>query len=76
MQIHGTSKTVGAIVRGFKIGVTKWLRNNLSDIYPQNKPVWQRNYFEHIISNDKSYYGIVEYIENNPKNWFKDKLWT
>ncbi|MDY0328771.1 MAG: hypothetical protein RBR07_11015, partial [Arcobacteraceae bacterium] len=38
------SKTIGAIVRGYKIGVTKYFREN-TDIFN----VWQRNYYEHII---------------------------
>ncbi len=63
----GTSKTIGSIVRGFKIGVTKWARQN-TDIYQ----VWQRNYHEHIIRNENSYYRISEYIENNPKQWEDD----
>ncbi|MEM2174632.1 MAG: transposase, partial [Candidatus Micrarchaeia archaeon] len=33
------SGTIGSIVRGFKIGVTKWFRQN-TNIYD----VWQRNY--------------------------------
>lgn len=36
--------------------------------------LWQRNYYEHIIRNDKSYKTISEYIINNPKNWEEDKL--
>ncbi len=67
----GTSKTIGSIVRGFKIGVTKWIRQN-TNIYD----VWQRNYYEHIIRNDKSYETISEYIINNPINWRKDKFFT
>ena len=31
--------------------------------------LWQRNYFEHIIRNEKEYYKICEYIENNPINY-------
>jgi REP element-mobilizing transposase RayT len=72
----GTSKTIGSIVRGFKIGVTKWLRNNLSSQYPQNQSVWQRNYYEHIISNEQSYQNITNYIINNPSTWKQDKLCT
>jgi len=37
--------------------------------------VWQRNYYEHIIRNDNSYYKIVEYIENNPERWYEDKFY-
>ncbi|MBR6504607.1 MAG: transposase [Clostridia bacterium] len=36
--------------------------------------LWQRNYYEHIIRNEKELYAITEYIENNPKNWDKDSL--
>ncbi len=67
---HGTSKTVGSIVRGFKIGVTKWFRKN-TDIYT----VWQRNYYEHIIRNEESYHRIAEYIQNNPLKWREDRYY-
>lgn len=60
----GTSKTVGSIVRGFKIGVTKWFRGK-STI----RTVWQKNYYDHIIRNENEYNRISEYIKNNPKNW-------
>jgi REP element-mobilizing transposase RayT len=39
-----------------------------------NKRLWQRNYYEHIIRNGKSYQKIVEYITNNPANWENDDL--
>jgi REP element-mobilizing transposase RayT len=56
--------SIGSIVRGFKIGVTKWFRNN-TDI----EDVWQRNYYEHIIRNEHSYEQIADYIIENPNNW-------
>lgn len=59
--------SIGSIIRGYKIGVTKWFRNN-TDI----ENVWQRNYYEHIIRDEKSYQRISEYIINNPKNWRED----
>lgn len=37
-------------------------------------PVWQRNYYEHIIRNEASMEKIKEYILNNPKNWDEDEL--
>lgn len=63
------SKTIGSIVRGFKIGVTKWFRNNT-----QIETVWQRNYHENIILNEQSYQIISNYIENNPSKWATDKF--
>ena len=63
------SKTIGSIIRGYKIGVTKWFHSNTEiDI------IWQRNYYEHIIRNGESYLKISDYIINNPKNWKDDKF--
>ena len=59
--------SIGSIVRGFKIGVTKWFRNN-TDI----ENIWQRNYYEHIIRNEHSYEKIADYIIENPNNWDND----
>ena len=39
-------------------------------------PVWQRNYYEHIIRNEKSYLQIAEYIENNLAQWQDDELYV
>lgn len=61
--------SIGSIVKGFKIGVTKWFRNN-SDI----GNIWQRNYYEHVIRDEKSLYRICEYIIKNPNNWKEDKF--
>jgi hypothetical protein len=34
--------------------------------------LWQRNYYEHIIRNEREYQGIADYIFSNPQNWEKD----
>jgi REP element-mobilizing transposase RayT len=34
-----------------------------------NYRIWQRNYYEHIIRDEKSYNNISNYILNNPQNW-------
>lgn len=36
---------------------------------PFNKRLWQRNYYEHIIRNERSREKIANYILNNPANW-------
>jgi putative transposase len=68
--LRSPSKTIGSVVRGFKIGVTKWVRQN-TNVYD----VWQRNYHEHIIRNDPSYQKISNYIINNPAKWADDKFY-
>ncbi len=69
--MQSPSQTIGSVIRGFKIGVTKWMRQN-TDIYY----VWQRNYYDHIIRNEESYRRISEYILNNPAQWADDKFYT
>ena len=36
-------------------------------------PVWQRNYYEHIIRNDASLQRIRRYIAENPLRWHQDR---
>jgi putative transposase len=36
-------------------------------------PVWQRNYYEHIIRDENSLNRIRQYIVDNPKNWNGDR---
>jgi REP element-mobilizing transposase RayT len=38
--------------------------------------LWQRNYHEHIIRDEKSYQSISEYIINNPQSWEEDKFYN
>ena len=58
------SRTVGAIVRGFKIGVTKWMRAN-TGVYD----VWQRNYHERIVRDERELAAIRHYIDENPRTF-------
>lgn len=37
------------------------------------EPVWQRNYYEHIIRNDESLNHIRQYILDNPARWAGDR---
>ena len=71
------TKTVGDIVVAYKSLVA----NDCLEIFKQKYPgemmgkLWQRNYYEHIIRDERSYQRISEYIINNPKNWKDDKFY-
>ena len=41
---------------------------------PFNRRLWQRNYYEHIIRNERALIAIRNYIRNNPANWPQDQL--
>jgi REP element-mobilizing transposase RayT len=58
-------------VAGFKSTTTKQI--NILRNAP-GTPVWQRNYYEHIIRNEDSLHHIRQYIQNNPLTWQEDQL--
>jgi hypothetical protein len=71
-------KTVGDMVGAFQSIVTvEYIRGVKQHGWqPFNGKLWQRNYWEHIIRNQKSYHTISDYIKNNPAKWNDDKLNT
>lgn len=68
-HFNSPSRTIGSVVRGFKIGVTKWMRQNTGVLN-----VWHRNYYDIIIRNEQSYENISNYIVKNPINWRDDRF--
>jgi REP element-mobilizing transposase RayT len=62
-------RSLGSFVAGFKSAVT--VRINQSRAMP-GVPVWQRNYYEHIIRDDESLNRIRKYIVENPLRWALD----
>lgn len=63
------SQNLPSIIRGFKIGVTKWCRTN-TNIHD----VWQSKYHEHVIRDIDSYGKIQQYIQNNVLCWEDDEM--
>lgn len=35
-------------------------------------PVWQRDYYDHIIRNETDWSNIRSYMHSNPDNWAQD----
>lgn len=61
--------SLGAIIGQFKSVSAKRiniLRRNSS------MPVWQRNYYEHVIRNEDDLNIVRQYIQNNPLQWDTD----
>ena len=61
--------SIPTIIRSYKSAVS--FRINLIR-RTDGFPVWQRNYYEHIIRNDKDLQNITNYIESNPSLWDED----
>jgi REP element-mobilizing transposase RayT len=63
------SGSLPTIIRSFKSATTR--RVNETRNIP-NMPVWQRNYYEHIIRNEDALHRMREYIALNPLRWHED----
>jgi REP element-mobilizing transposase RayT len=63
------ARSIGAILAQFKSLTTK--RINALRGTP-GAPVWQWNYYEHIIRNERSLQQIRRYILENPQHWNQD----
>ncbi len=66
--------TISDIIGAYKSLVS----NGCLDIYKSKNEtmgkLWQRNYWEHIIRNEREYERVSAYIVNNPIKWADDKL--
>lgn len=65
-----TKNSIPTIVKLTKSSTTKRINEIRNS---PGIPVWQRNYFEHIIRNEKELFEIRKYIEYNPLNWKDDE---
>jgi len=63
--------SLGSIIGQFKSVAAK--RINKSKNTP-GRPVWQRNYYEHILRNENDLYCTRRYIELNPLKWELDEF--
>jgi len=74
-QTHGSAPTIPRIIQWFKTMTTnqyiRYMKNNNS-LQFQNH-LWQRNYYDHLIRNDKLLDKIRQYIANNPQTWDEDE---
>lgn len=69
--------SIGRIIQGFKSLTTNdYIKNvkNNNKWQPFDKKLWQRDYWDHIIRDEKAYNNISNYIKNNPAKWQMDKL--
>jgi REP-associated tyrosine transposase len=62
--------SLGSFVGSFKAAATRRIK---ALRHAPEEPVWQRNYYEHIIRDEKSLDAIREYIASNPANWIGDR---
>ena len=68
--LHRAPRSLGSLIAGFKSTITKRINQ---DRGTPGAPVWQRNYYEHIIRDEESLNRIRQYIAGNPLRWHLDR---
>ncbi|MEO8589162.1 MAG: hypothetical protein ABI432_07335 [Flavobacteriales bacterium] len=63
---------LGQVVASYKSAVTRIAYRD--GLVPHGTPVWQRNYWDHVIRDDAEHERIAQYIQDNPKNWKGDRF--
>jgi putative transposase len=64
-----TPGSVSAIIQNFKSITSCKVSTQINKLQGS---VWQRNYYEHVIRNEREFQAISDYILTNPQNWEKD----
>lgn len=69
-------RSISSVVRSYKSSVTKFCNENYKnfDFFPR-KTIWQENFYEHVIRNERNLATLQEYIVNNPLRWELDSLY-
>ena len=62
------SGTLGVIMRSYKAAVTR-----ICHRLGYAEFAWQRNYYEHIVRDERELERIRDYIDANPHNWASDE---
>ena len=72
--IPPAKKTLGDIIGAFEsITTVGYIRGVKAHHWKRfDKKLWQRNYWEHIIRNERAFDNISNYIKNNPAKWKDD----
>lgn len=66
---HKPTRALGALVAGFKAATTRTINEAMGTV---GHPVWQRNYHDRIIRDDRELNRIHQYILDNPLKWAQD----
>lgn len=65
------SGSLPTVIRSFKSAVTKRV-NHLRRTPTSGVPLWQGNYYEHMIRNEDDLRRVCEYLQTNPTRWELD----
>ena len=67
-----SANSLGSIIAQFKSIVTKRSRSLANS---PSLSIWKRNYYDHIVRNERSLERIRNYIVENPSRWSEDRFY-
>jgi len=73
-------RSISSFIAGFKSaairGIDDWIDTNNINMpkFGNKRPLWQSNYYDHIIRSKEEFDMILEYIRVNPLYWDMDNL--
>lgn len=67
---HPVEGSIPTIIRSYKAAVA-YRYNRINGC--SGNPVWQRNYYEHVLRNERDLDAVRRYIRNNPLQWHLDR---
>ncbi|GAB5517871.1 MAG: transposase [Rhodothermales bacterium] len=70
-SLHRAPRSLGSFVAGFKTAATTGI-NRLRGT--PGAPVWQRNYHDRILRDEREWRACRQYIHDNPARWAHDQL--
>ena len=70
--------SVGRVFQAFKsITTNTYIQGVKKFKWPEFRGrLWQRNYWEHVINDEYGLHFVREYINDNPKKWASDQLFS
>ena len=63
-------RSLGSLIAGFKSAAIKRLNETRGT---PGTPVWQRNYYEHLVRDEEELNRVREYVQGNPGKWSEDR---
>ena len=75
MPPHAPTRDLGALINGFKGSVTRRINLHRAERGLSPVTIWQRNYYERIIRDEKELHETQRYIIENPLCWANDELY-
>ena len=68
--LYRPPRSLGSFVAGFKSAATRRINQHRGTL---GASVWQRNYHDRIIRNERHLHAARRYIRDNPANWHEDR---